>query len=104
MEENIVGFTLIFSLLLWIPPAIVLHFCVSYVSARVRERERERVRHNFSSQYDKQVWKNFKKENTDFIHALRSGHLDTSEEKVSWSRDLMTTPTSCVIFLSPLSL
>ena len=30
MEENIVGFTLIFTLILWIPSAILIHFCVSF--------------------------------------------------------------------------
>ena len=31
MEENIVGFTLIFTLILWIPAALALHCCVSCV-------------------------------------------------------------------------
>ncbi|CAI8050024.1 hypothetical protein GBAR_LOCUS27521 [Geodia barretti] len=46
MEENIVGFTLIFTLILWIPAALVLHCC-----------------------YDRKVWEKFKMENTDFISA-----------------------------------
>jgi hypothetical protein len=46
MEENIVGFTIIFSLILWIPAALVLHCC-----------------------YDRKVWMKFKVENTDFIRA-----------------------------------
>jgi hypothetical protein len=48
MEENIVGFTIIFSLLLWIPAAVTLHCC-----------------------YDHKLWKKFKEENIDFIRALR---------------------------------
>jgi disintegrin and metalloproteinase domain-containing protein 17 len=48
LQENIVGFTLIFSLLLWIPGSISLH-CF----------------------YDRKVWRKFKMENVDFIRALR---------------------------------